>query len=166
MGERRLAQPLDSRSSPGACSWRSVLSTGGAFEEVLFRGYIFQSLVQGSRSPAALLMAVLFSLAHASNPTSARLTHQCRAGGDVLSVAYFKTRGLWLPIGLHFGWNFAESTLFGLPTSGITFSGQSLVSTVPGGRCGLPVVNLGPKEASSQRLHSCCVPGIFRGRNG
>jgi membrane protease YdiL (CAAX protease family) len=36
----------------------------------------------------------------------------------MLAAAYAATRSLWLPIGLHFGWNFAESGIFGTEVSG------------------------------------------------
>jgi hypothetical protein len=35
-----------------------------------------------------------------------------------LAAAYFATRTLWFPIGLHFGWNFAEDFIFGVRISG------------------------------------------------
>jgi hypothetical protein len=39
--------------------------------------------------------------------------------GVVLAIAYLRTRALWLPWGLHFGWNAALGLLFGLPVSGL-----------------------------------------------
>jgi hypothetical protein len=36
-----------------------------------------------------------------------------------LSVAYFKTRSLWLPYGIHLGWNLGIGFVFGFPLSGI-----------------------------------------------
>ena len=38
--------------------------------------------------------------------------------GVLLSVAYLRTRALWLPWGIHFGWNLTLGLLFGLPLSG------------------------------------------------
>src|SRR5438552_13096016 len=38
--------------------------------------------------------------------------------GILLAAAYFATRTLWFPIGLHFGWNFAEDFIFGVRMSG------------------------------------------------
>ena len=37
----------------------------------------------------------------------------------LLSISYLRTRALWLPWGIHFGWNFALGVLFGLPVSGL-----------------------------------------------
>ena len=36
------------------------------------------------------------------------------------------TRSLWLPFGLHWGWNFSLTTLFSLPTSGMGFPDRQL----------------------------------------
>jgi hypothetical protein len=41
------------------------------------------------------------------------------AWGGLLGYAYLRTNALWLPIGLHFGWNFALP-LFGANLSGFT----------------------------------------------
>jgi hypothetical protein len=38
--------------------------------------------------------------------------------GILLAGAYVVSRRLWLPIGLHFGWNFALGGIFGLAVSG------------------------------------------------
>ena len=41
-----------------------------------------------------------------------------RSSGVLLALAYAATRSLWLPIGLHFGWNFTEGGIFGAAVSG------------------------------------------------
>ncbi len=43
--------------------------------------------------------------------------------GLFLAYAYLRTRRLWLPIGLHIGWNFFESTVLGFPVSGLSLFG-------------------------------------------
>lgn len=98
------------------------------FEEVLFRGYLFQTLVRGIRFiPSVVVMGILFSFAHLTNPNA-------NAFGLINTVlvsvlfcyAYLRTRGLWLPFGIHFAWNFAQTTLYGYPTSGVHFSDYEL----------------------------------------
>jgi hypothetical protein len=52
--------------------------------------------------------------------------------GAVLAIAYLRTRALWVPIGIHLGWNFALGVLYGLPVSGIN-SFSIFVHGHPGG---------------------------------
>ena len=40
------------------------------------------------------------------------------AGGLFFAYAYLRTRRLWLPIGIHIGWNFFEGVVFGFEVSG------------------------------------------------
>lgn len=92
-------------------------------EEILFRGYPFQRLIDGTNPLiATLIFSSLFSLAHFQNPNvnSIALLNVFLAG-VWLSSAYLKTRSLWLPISLHFSWNFSQGYLFSLPVSGINF---------------------------------------------
>ncbi len=102
-----------------------VLALAALLEEVAFRGYPFQRLIE-SIGPlmATLLMSALFALRHISNPdsTAAGVVVTVFAGW-LLSAAYLRTRALWLSWGFHFSWNVAMGLLFGLPISGIrTFS--------------------------------------------
>jgi len=38
----------------------------------------------------------------------------------MLAAAYLCTQRLWLVWGIHFGWNFFQDGIFGMPNSGIT----------------------------------------------
>ena len=99
-----------------------ILSTGALTEELMFRGYPFQRLVDVAGPIAAVvLMSALFGLAHLGNPHSTfwAVTNTILVG-ILLSVAYLRTRSLWLPWGIHFGWNIALGLGFGLPVSGLT----------------------------------------------
>jgi uncharacterized protein len=92
----------------------------GAFgEEMLFRGYAFQTLVNGSGPFSALLpTSLLFAFAHAGNQNVSWLGLINTFGfGLVLGYAYLRSRDLWLPIAIHFGWNWAL-VVFGLNVSG------------------------------------------------
>jgi hypothetical protein len=42
--------------------------------------------------------------------------------GVLLALAYLRTRALWLPWGIHWGWNATLGLVFGLPVSGLDFS--------------------------------------------
>ncbi len=101
----------------------------GAFgEELLFRGYLFQTMSEGTgKIIAVAAFACFFGLAHANNPnvTFFSLVNVALAG-IWLSLAYFKTRTLWFPIALHCSWNFFQNHIFSFPVSGILFSKYQL----------------------------------------
>jgi len=94
---------------------------GAAGEEMIFRGYAFQLLIKKIGPFATILpVAVIFGFAHASNPYSSGLGILNTAiWGVLLGYAFLRSRDLWLPIGLHYGWN-AVLPLFGVNLSGLT----------------------------------------------
>ncbi len=99
-----------------------ILVTGAMTEELMFRGYPFQRLTEAAGAiGAVLIMSALFGAAHIGNPHSTfwAVTNTI-AVGILLSVAYLRRRNLWLPWGIHFGWNAALGIAFGLPVSGLT----------------------------------------------
>jgi uncharacterized protein len=112
--------------------WAIGFSLVGLAEEFGFRGYIQYTLTSGMGFwPAALLTSALFCAAHAGNPGETPLgLADVFASGLMLCVALWRTGSLWFPIGLHFGWNWAQSFFFGVADSGLTnkghlFEGQS-----------------------------------------
>lgn len=96
------------------------LAVGAAGEEILFRGFAFQVLMATLGTWATIIpVAVLFAAMHSGNPGATWLGMINTAGFGVLfGYAFLRSRDLWLPIGLHFGWNFALP-LFGVPVSGL-----------------------------------------------
>ena len=99
-----------------------LLAVTALGEEVVFRGYPFQRLIQ-AMGPllATLVLSALFGMAHALNPASSRLSITIAIfAGWLLSAAYLRTRALWLSWGWHFAWNASMGLVFGLPVSGIT----------------------------------------------
>lgn len=98
-----------------------VFTLVGWQEELLSRGYWLQNLAQGL-SPfwGVAISSGMFGLLHWANP------HASWAGmlgvstaGVFLAFGYLRTHRLWLPIGLHLGWNFFEGPVFGFPVSGL-----------------------------------------------
>ena len=92
-------------------------------EEALLRGYPLQTMVRARLfTLGAIITSVTFAALHMGNPNF-------RLGIPVLNlviagiwfaVAYWRTRSLWLPLGIHWAWNWALGSLFGLPVSGLT----------------------------------------------
>jgi len=92
-------------------------------EEALFRGYPLQTLTRaGLAWLAILLTSVPFAAVHLQNPNVVKgfTFINTALAGVWLAVAYLRTRSLWLPLGVHWAWNWALGSLFGLPVSGIT----------------------------------------------
>jgi hypothetical protein len=52
--------------------------------------------------------------------------------GIPFSIAYLRTRSLWMPVGMHFTWNYVQGFVFGLPVSGYTFTPSLLKVQVHG----------------------------------
>jgi len=98
-----------------------VLLFGAFGEEMLFHGYAFQLLIRRLGAFATILpAAVIFGLAHMDNPHSNWLgIGNTMLWGVLFGYAYLRTSALWLPIGLHFGWNVALP-MFGANLSGFT----------------------------------------------
>jgi len=91
-------------------------------EELLFRGYAFQLLVRAVGPFATILpSSVIFGLMHSGNLNVSFLgIVNTVAWGILLGYAVWRTGALWLPIGLHFGWNVA------LPMLGSNLSGFTM----------------------------------------
>jgi hypothetical protein len=99
-----------------------ILAVAALAEEVAFRGYPFQRLVDSIGPIAAtLLLSILFGVAHMFNPgaNTASVVITIFAGW-LLAAAYLRTRALWFSWGWHFAWNVSMGVLFGLPISGLT----------------------------------------------
>ncbi|NUM48470.1 MAG: CPBP family intramembrane metalloprotease [Anaerolineales bacterium] len=90
-------------------------------EELLSRGYWLQNMAEGVNLPFGVgLSSLIFGLLHLGNPNATWVAALGVAlAGWFLAYGYLRTRQLWLPIGLHIGWNFFESTIYGFPVSGL-----------------------------------------------
>jgi uncharacterized protein len=99
-----------------------VLAVAALAEEVAFRGYPFQRLVEAVGPFLATLSAsIVFAAAHLFNPGANHASFLITVLSSwLLSLAYLRTRALWVAWGWHFAWNTSMAVLFGLPVSGIT----------------------------------------------
>jgi hypothetical protein len=98
-----------------------LLLVAAANEELVFRGFPLQILIDGvGKWPAMIGMSALFGAMHLGNPNSSLLgTVNTILAGILLSLAYVKTRSLWMPYGIHAAWNVGLGFVLGLPLSGV-----------------------------------------------
>lgn len=77
-------------------------------EELFFRGYLLQTLIEGlGIVPAALLSSLFFGLAHYDNaPQHGLYVLDAAASGLLMALMVLKTRALWMAIGFHFANDF------------------------------------------------------------
>lgn len=108
-------------SVSGAVALVGFMAAAAVTEELLFRGVLFRIVEERTGTWIALLLTgVVFGLAHLPNPDAGLwgATAIAIEAGFMLAACYVATRSLWLPIGLHFGWNFAAGGIFGTAVSG------------------------------------------------
>ncbi len=111
-----------------------VLAVAAINEEAIFRGYPFQRLVESITPVGAIAVtSALFGLGHLGNPHHTWIsTANTMLVGIPFAIAYLRTRSLWMPIGIHFIWNFLMGFILGLPVSGLTFPASVLQARVHG----------------------------------
>jgi len=130
--------------------------TVGWYEELQDRGYWLQNLRDGLNLPVGIfLSSAVFAFLHLGNPNASWIsTLGIFLAGIFLAYGWVCTGLLWLPIGLHVGWNFFEGVVFGFPVSGIdTFSliqQRAIANEITGGEFGpeaglimIPTITLG-----------------------
>jgi len=106
----------------------------GIGEETLVRGFVFRIVeIAGGTWIGVVVSSALFGAGHAFNPGATVISSIAIAleAGVLLAAAYVVTGRLWLPIGLHTGWNFTEGSLFGMSVSGYSTPGL-LAGTLKG----------------------------------
>lgn len=112
----------------------ALMFTVAIIEEVLVRGIIFRIIEEKLGSYIALsISAFIFGALHLANPNSSFLSTLCiTIAGFLFGAAFIYSRSLWLPIGLHFAWNFTQSGIFGAITSGNEKTNSLLEAKIQG----------------------------------
>lgn len=124
----------------GAVGLFGFMAAAAVTEELMWRGVLFRIVEERIGTWVALVLTgLVFGLVHLLNENATLwggIAIAIEAGG-MLTAAYIATRKLWLPIGLHFGWNLAGSAIFSTEVSGngtpqglldATMSGPMLVT--------------------------------------
>ncbi len=113
--------------TPGALSislffqYLLMFLIGALLEEIVFRGYILENLLEDMHPILAVLISsLLFMLLHLSNPNLEALSMVNLAlAGIMMSASFVYTKNLWFPLGLHWAWNFFQGPIFGYEVSGL-----------------------------------------------
>jgi membrane protease YdiL (CAAX protease family) len=114
----------------------TLLFVAALAEEAAFRGYPLQTLTRAKLVVLGVLLTSLpFGFVHLSNPNvAAGFTFvNTSLAGVWLAIAYLRTRSLWLPLGVHWSWNWALGWFFGLPISGINLVSHPLLKASDSG---------------------------------
>ena len=120
LGRLNFRTTVSSHSLARAALVIFVVLAGALAEELMFRGYPFQRLVEATGAARAIVVcSILFGAVHLMNPgASIWGLINTIVIGIFLALAYLRTRALWLPWGFHFAWNLTMGLLIGLPVSG------------------------------------------------
>lgn len=108
-------------SVSGAIGLIGFMAGAAATEELVFRGLLFRLVERGLGTYISLVLsALVFGAMHLFNDDATIVGALAIAieAGAMLGAAYIATRNLWLPMGVHFAWNFAESGIFSTQVSG------------------------------------------------
>jgi membrane protease YdiL (CAAX protease family) len=108
--------------------WGLVFLMVGFFEEYSFRGYLLHTLADGIGFwPAAVILAILFAAVHMGNPGETRLGIVAVVFFAMFAAATVRATGnLWLAVGAHAGWDWAQSYFYGVNDSGTVIPGHLL----------------------------------------
>ncbi|WP_393060148.1 CPBP family intramembrane glutamic endopeptidase [Streptomyces sp. LN549] len=147
----------------GAVGLTGFMAAAAVTEELLFRGVLFRLVEERAGTWIALtLTGALFGLAHLFNPDAnlwGAVAIAIEAGG-MLAAAYAATRKLWLPIGVHFGWNYAASGIFSTEVSG-NDTQQGLLDSVTSGPQLITGGAFGPEGSVYSVVFGVVLTGVF-----
>ena len=150
-------------SPTGALGLLGFMAAAAVTEELLFRGVLFRILEERTGTWIALaLTGVVFGAMHLANPDATLwgATAIAIEAGFMLAACYAATRNLWVPIGLHFGWNFAAGGIFSVVVSG---NGESkgLLETSMSGPVALSGGAFGPEGSLYAVLAGVVLTVVF-----
>lgn len=87
----------------------------GFFYEMVFRGYLLQTMAEGlGKIAASLSLSVFYGMILGSGPNQPIVSViNVSLAGLIYCFCYFRTRALWAGLGLHITWNFVQSYILG-----------------------------------------------------
>ncbi|MDR7384782.1 CPBP family intramembrane glutamic endopeptidase [Promicromonospora iranensis] len=149
-------------TTAGAVGLLGVMASVAVVEELIFRGVLFR-IIKGWTGTwiALVLTSVLFGLVHLVNPNATLWGALAIAiAGGMLTAAYVATHKLWVPIGLHFGWNIAGSAIFSTEVSGNN-TPQGLLDATTSGPVLITGGEFGPEGSLFSIVFCLLVAAVF-----
>ncbi|WP_405393570.1 CPBP family intramembrane glutamic endopeptidase [Microbispora hainanensis] len=150
-------------SVTGAIGLLGFMAAAAVTEELLFRGVLFRIVEERTGTWIALgLSGLVFGLMHLGNEHASlwgAIAIAVESGG-MLAAAYAATRTLWLPIGVHFGWNFAEAGIFSAEVSG-NGATHGLLNSVTSGPALLTGGDFGPEASPYAVVFGALLTIVF-----
>ncbi|NOT41101.1 MAG: CPBP family intramembrane metalloprotease [Alphaproteobacteria bacterium] len=111
-----------------AMAWSMAgMTLAAAGEEVMMRGFVLQELMSKFSVPASVIVSSLIFMAlHGAALVKSDMAAvgalNIFLASVLMSLAYLATRTLWLPIGIHAGWNIMQGPMLGFNVSGNDFN--------------------------------------------
>lgn len=119
--------------------WVGLLLSFAAFsivavcEEVLFRGILFRMIDERYGALLAFIISSLtFGAVHLMTVDFWTAIAISAEAGFMLAAAYKFRNNLWIPIGIHWAWNFTLGPIFGVGVSGISEDACALIPEISG----------------------------------
>jgi hypothetical protein len=90
----------------------------GMLEELMFRAILLRILARAFGARWGLVLSsILFGVAHLTHGTWLAALAITINAGLTMGLLYMATGRLWMSVGLHIGWDFTETSIFGVNSS-------------------------------------------------
>jgi membrane protease YdiL (CAAX protease family) len=143
-------------------AWTAAFLIVGLGEEFAFRGYLQFTLTTGMGFwPSAVVLSLLFALAHAANPGETKFgLFSVVCFGMLFCLIVRRTGNLWWVVGFHAGWDWGQTFFYGVADSGLP-AYQSLLSSSFSGPRWLTGGSVGPEASIFTPLTLLLVAIVF-----
>jgi uncharacterized protein len=143
-------------------AWTAAFVIVGLGEEFAFRGYLQFTLTTGMGYwPSAIVLSLLFGLAHAGNPGETKFgLFSVVCFGMLFCLILRRTGNLWWVVGFHAGWDWGQTFFYGVADSGLP-AYQNLFNSSFSGPRWLTGGSVGPEASIFTPLTLLLVAIIF-----
>ena len=111
----------------------AMFSIVAVSEEIIFRGLLFRMINDRfSTILAFIISSLLFGIIHLTTVDFWTAIAVSVEAGFMLAAAYKLRNNLWVPIGIHWAWNFFLGPIFGVGVSGISQDACVIIPKITG----------------------------------